>query len=149
MFKVILNVVRNHSVASNESWYFPGGKQQHVCPASRALRTCAKLEAGGRVNVSFHICLSVCLSVPSVWCWPQPESWLSRSSRWLLSMAELPVSRAPASTVVRPKVLKSETSNAVRLLNVWIRNPSTLLGSQFFLLLFRRGDLHCYSRASH
>lgn len=58
------------------------------------------------------------LSVPSVWCWPQLESWLSRYSRWLLSMAELPVSKAPASMVVHLKVLKSETSKGVRLLNV-------------------------------
>lgn len=45
----------------DESWYFPGGKQQHVCPASRALITCAELEAVGRVNVKVSI--SVCLSV--------------------------------------------------------------------------------------
>lgn len=59
-------------------------------------------------------CYGVPLPVLSVWFWPRPESWLSRSRRWPMIMARCLASRAPVCTEGPPRAPKSETWRKVR-----------------------------------
>lgn len=98
----------------------------------------------GKSVLSKSYCLSLGMphssssSLHSVWCSPQPESWLSRFNRSHMTMASLPVSKAPVSTVEHPKDRRYETSRGVGMVvdehildyskqfeiqNLYIENP--------------------------